>query len=348
MLIDYDKMIRNIKDMQATASRNSVTLRPHSKTHKCPDIARAQIARGASGICVQKLSEAEVMIDSGIKDVFITNEIVQLSKIERLARLQQRAGVKVAVDTLENAVAIGRAAMAAKTTVPVIVDVDCGMRRCGVPLGRAVDDLARSVSRTQGLRFDGLLTYEGQLYDELHPKRRALLAKKIIRRFVEVAKRIRKSGIETPTVCCGSTPTAKAVAEVEGVTELHPGNYVFYDMIQAELGSTNFENCAQRVLTTVISTPTLGRAVVDAGSKAFSHDQGRFPEPLDAKGVRVVDMHEEHLMLKTKPPHVHVGDKIQFVPYHACTATNMFDYIHAVREGEVVATWSVAARGRLL
>jgi len=348
LLVDYGKMLRNIKDMQATASRNGVALRPHLKTHKCPEIAKIELAEGASGICAQRLSEAEVMVDAGIKDVFITNEIVQPTKIERLVRLQQKASVKVAVDSLKVAEAIGKVAAANGQTVPVLIDVDCGMRRCGVPLGPAVANLTREVSKVAGLRLDGLMTYEGQFYEIPNVKRRDLLAKRTIGRFIETAKRIRKSGIEIPVLSCGSTPTAKAVAEVDGVTELQPGNYVFYDVMQTELGSAKLRDCAQRVLTTVISTPVAGRVVVDAGNKAFAHDQGRFPEPLDTESMKAIEIHEEHLTLEAKDSGFHVGDHVQFVPYHACTATNMFEQIHAVIGNVVIATWSVAARGKML
>jgi D-serine deaminase-like pyridoxal phosphate-dependent protein len=348
LLVDYDTMLRNIKDMEAVAGRNGVALRPHSKTHKCPEVAKIQLAEGASGICTQKLSEAETMVDAGIKDIFITNEIVQPTKIERLVRLQQRANAKVAVDSLEGAEAIGRAAIGDGRTVPVLVEVNCGMGRCGVTLGSDVAKMVRAVSKIDGLRLDGLTTYEGQFYNIRNVKRRGLLAKRTIGRFVEAAKRIRKTGIELPVLSCGSTPTAKSVAEVEGVTELQPGNYVFYDVMQAELGSAKLNDCAQRVLTTVISTAAAGRAVVDAGSKAFSHDQGRFPEPLGAKGMKAIDIHEEHLTLRVRSSSVHIGDQVQFVPYHACTTTNMFEQIRMVRQNEVVASWPVAARGKML
>jgi D-serine deaminase-like pyridoxal phosphate-dependent protein len=347
LLVDYDKMLRNIKDMQAVASRNGLLLRPHSKTHKCPEIAKIQLDEGASGICTQKLSEAETMVDAGIKDIFVTNEIVQPAKIERLVKLQQRASVKVAVDSLKNAEAIGSIGASDGQTVPVMVEVDCGMGRCGVPFGPRLTKLVRSVSRIAGLRLDGLTTFEGQFYNVRDVKRRTLLAKRAVHRFVQAAKQIRKTGMKIPVLSCGSTPTARAVADVDGVTELQPGNYVFYDVMQAELGSAKLDDCAQRVLTTVISKPLPGRLVVDAGTKAFSHDQGRFPRPLDAKGMKAVEIHEEHLTLKVRGSSLRIGDQVQFVPYHACTATNMFEQIHAVRGSELLATWAVSARGKM-
>lgn len=346
LLIDREIMMHNLKRMQAMADSHGVSLRPHTKTHKCPNIAKLQLNEGASGICVQKLGEAEVMVQAGVKDIFITNEIVQPTKINRLVKLQGRACVKIAVDSLENAQQVGDIAAASNRVVPVLVDVDTGMKRCGVPLGPLAIRLAKRVAETKGLRFDGLMTFEGHLYEIRNPRKRKAVAQRTLERFVRLGKKIRKAGIDVPVLSCGSTPTAEAAASVEGITELQPGNYVFYDLMQVEEGSVSLRNCAQRILTTVISSPSEKRCVVDAGSKAFVHDQGKFPRILgDAKGTPI-DIHEEHLTLRTGAK-FRIGDKIQFIPYHACTATNMFDQVHIVKGDTVTATWSVAARGKM-
>jgi D-serine deaminase-like pyridoxal phosphate-dependent protein len=346
LLIDYEIMNQNLKRMQSIADSHGVSLRPHTKTHKCPEIANLQLNEGASGICVQKLGEAEVMVKAGVKDIFITNEIVEPTKINRLVKLQERACVKVAVDSLENAQQVGGIAAASNRAVPVMVDVDTGMKRCGVPLGPPAVRLAKKVAETKGLRFDGLMTYEGHLYEIRNPRKRKAAVQRTIERFVNLGKRIREDGIEVSVLSCGSTPTAEAAANVEGVTELQPGNYIFNDLMQIEVGSAGLRDCAQRILTTVISSPSANRCVVDAGSKAFVHDHGEFPRILgDAKGTPI-DIHEEHLTLKTVSK-FRIGDKIQFVPYHACTATNMFDQIHILKGDTVTATWSVAGRGKM-
>ena len=332
--------------MQSVADSHAVSLRPHTKTHKCPEISKLQLNEGAKGICVQKLGEAEVMVEAGVRDIFITNEIVEPTKINRLVKLQQRACVKVAVDSLENAQQVGGMAATSNRVVPVLVDVDTGMKRCGVPLGPAAVRLAKKVAETKGLRFDGLMTYEGHLYEIRNPRKRKAAAQRTLERFVRLGKRIRQGGIEVPVLSCGSTPTAEAAANVEGVTELQPGNYIFYDLMQVEEGSASLRDCAQRILTTVISSPSANRCVVDAGSKAFVHDHGKFPRILgNAKGIPI-DIHEEHLTLRTGTK-FRIGDKIQFIPYHACTATNMFDQVRIVKADTVTATWPVAARGKM-
>ncbi|MGA2973486.1 MAG: alanine racemase [Candidatus Bathyarchaeia archaeon] len=346
LLIDREIMMQNLKRMQAMADSHGVSLRPHTKTHKCPEIAKLQLNEGASGICVQKLGEAEIMVEAGVKDIFITNEIVQPTKINRLVKLQETACVKIAVDSLENAQQVGDIAVALNRVVPVLVDVDTGMKRCGVPLGPPAIRLAKRVVETKGLRFDGLMTFEGHLYEIRNPKKRKAVAQRTIERFVRLGKKIRQAGIDVSVLSCGSTPTAEAAASVEGITELQPGNYVFYDLMQVEEGSASLRNCAQRILTTVISSPSEKRCVVDAGSKAFVHDQGEFPRILgDARGTPI-DIHEEHLTLRTGSK-FRIGDKIQFIPYHACTAMNMFDQVHFAEGDEVVETWPVAARGKM-
>jgi D-serine deaminase-like pyridoxal phosphate-dependent protein len=208
--------------------------------------------------------------------------------------------------------------------------------------------LARKVSAIKGIRLRGITTYEGHLYKIRSVKQRSSAANRIIKRYVEVGNRIRKSGVELDQICCGSTLSTPTVASIPGVTELHPGNYVFYDLMQVDRGSTSFENCAQRILTTVISTPSSDRCVVDAGSKAFVNDQCMFPRALGYPDLTPYSMTEEHLALSRKRSKVHVGDKVQFVPYHACTATNMFEQLHLVKGDEVLATWPVSARGKLL
>ena len=348
LLIDQRKLMRNIAYMQEVANSSGVALRPHTKTHKCPEIAKLQVKAGAIGICVQKLGEAEVMVDAGFQDILIPNEIVQPTKINRLVELQEKATIKVAVDSLENAESIGKVAMSFGRTISVYVDVDIGMKRCGIPLGPSVAKFSKKIATIKGLRLEGLTTYEGHLYKIKNVKQRAKAATRIIKRYVEVGNRIRKAGVEIPKICCASTLTATVTAKVPGVSELHPGNYIFYDLMQVDRGSTVFENCAQRVLTTVISTPTSNRCVVDAGSKAFVNDQCMFPRSLHHADITPYSITEEHLAFTTKKTKLRVGDKVQFVPYHACTATNMFDQLYVVDGDEVVANWPISARGKMV
>jgi D-serine deaminase-like pyridoxal phosphate-dependent protein len=348
-MVDYEKLLCNIHEMQRAANEAGVALRPHTKTHKCPDLAKLQLREGGSGICVQKLGEAEVMVGAGIEDVFITNEVVEPTKIERLVKLQEKAIVKVAVDAVENAQLISKTAAATSLTVPVLIEVDSGLGRCGVPFGRKAVKLAKELLSLKGLKLEGLMTHEGHLYHVKNKRRRIVLAQRAMKRYVETASEIRKAGIDVPIVSCGSTPTATTVMHCAGITEIQPGNYVFYDLNQVELGAAKIDDCAQRVLSTVISVPSPTRCVVDVGTKAFCHDLCRFPKSLEALDIKPIQIHEEHLTLKINPRRTQfrVGDRIHFIPYHACTATNMHEEIQVIKGSEVVATWPVAARGKM-
>ena len=347
LIVDQERLLRNIREMQETANSAGVVLRPHSKTHNCPELVKHQLVAGATGICVQNLSQAEAMVHAGITDVFITNEIVELTKIVRLVKLQEKATVKVAVDDPTSAEQISKTAASDQRIVPVLVDVDVGAGRCGVPFGAAAK-LAKRIAHLKGIRFDGLMGYEGQFYHVRNRKRREKLTKRTIARLVATARLIAKSGLDVPIVSCGSTPTASAAAQVEGVTEIQPGNYVFYDLIQVELGAAKIEQCAQRIIATVISTPNPRRFVVDAGSTTFAHDQGRFPKALGVPSATPTGISQEHLVVRINPhvTHLQVGDKVEFVPYHACTATNMFDRIYLTKDEEVIAAWTVARGGK--
>jgi D-serine deaminase-like pyridoxal phosphate-dependent protein len=350
LLVDQEKLLANLKEMQEMASKAGVDLRPHTKTHKCPEIAKLQLHEGASGICVQKLGEAQVMVDAGIKDIFITNEIVEPTKIERLVALQENASVKVAIDSLANAKTIGKAAVFARQVVPVLVEVDCGMNRCGIPMGHVAVNFARELSRIKGLQLQGIMAYEGQFYHIANKAERYAEAKLVAKKVVDTARAIRRTGLNIQTVSCGSTPTAAAVAVVPGVTEIQPGNYVFYDEMQVKLNSTKRENCALHVLATVISAAEGHRVVLDAGIKAFSYDYARFPRPLGLRGSQPVGISEEHLVLQLRRngQRPRIGQKLEFIPYHACTTVNMYDWLYVVRNGETLSTWPVAGRGKLL
>jgi D-serine deaminase-like pyridoxal phosphate-dependent protein len=345
LMVDEKRLIGNLKQMQETANSAGVLLRPHCKTHNCPEIAKLQIEMGAKGVCVQDIQHAETMLETGITDIFIANELVEPNKITRLVALQEKAAVKVAVDNLVNAEQIAKTATLHERSVPVIVDVDIGAGRCGVPLN-AAPKLAERIARLKGIRLIGVMGYEGQFYSVRSRERRERLTKRVIARLVRIAKLIAKSGFDIPIVSCGITPTASIAANVEGVTEIQPGNYVFYDLMQVKLGVATIDQCAQRILATVISTPNSKRFVVDAGTTTFAFDQAKFPKVIGLQSAIPTEMNQEHLVMRINPKagRVQVGEKIEFLPYHACTVSNLFDQIYVTNGEQVMATWAVAPR----
>jgi len=321
---DLDAVERNIARMQRYCDEHGLALRPHIKTHKLPELARLQVDAGARGITCQKLGEAEIFADAGFDDVLVSFPLIGASKIERLRELSERARIAVSVDSDEGVDALRG------LDVDVLVECDTGGGRTGV---QTPEDAARLAERSE--RFRGLMTYPtppgtGEW----------------IRRALELLG-------DVEVVSVGGTPTAAGVHELGVATELRVGTYVYGDRACIANGSVPVEDCALRVLATVVSRPTAERAILDSGSKALSSDlavgatgHGLLLEHPEAE---VYLLNEEHGMVDVarcaaKPA---IGDVVQVVPNHACVATNLYDEIVLHRGGEVVETLAIRARGKL-
>src|SRR5215204_4136537 len=281
ILIDGTKMERNVLKMADVAKVNGVALRPHVKTHKIPGIAREQLEAGAAGITVAKLSEAEVMADGGIEDVFVAYPLVTDAKIRQAIRLGERVRLVVGVDSLEGAKRLS--AVAEGHTLEVRLEVDTGLRRTGVLYDEAVG-LAGVIEAMGNLDLIGIYTYRGAV---LGGSRTLELEKAGLEEgqlMVSLADMLRERGIRVDDVSVGSTPTAEYVAKVEGVTEIRPGTYVFYDRMQARLGVCSLDECAAMVVCTVVSRPARDLAIIDGGSKTFATDVAPGAEPLNLEG----------------------------------------------------------------
>ena len=354
LLFDLDVMETNLTEMAKVASDAGVRLRPHTKTHKCPEIAAMQVDAGASGITVAKLGEAEVMVDAGQTDLLVAFPIWGKSKLQRLRALSERASIRVSLDSVEVAEGIGRVGTDLGRDVPVLVEVDTGLHRLGrPPLGPTVD-LALAISRVPGVEVIGLLTHAGHAYRSTTPEELRRAAEREALDLVESADRCGRVGLEVSEISVGSTPTARVAATVPGVTEIRPGTYVFNDVQQMRLGVATEQDCAARVLVTVVARPSAERFVVDAGSKAFSSDGGDGP-PFPGRGVvighpeLVLDfMNEEHGVGHIQgDAELSIGDRLQVVPLHACSAVNLFDVAVGVRGDSVERELAIAGRGRM-
>ena len=353
--IDGAKMKKNIEKMAAIAERNGVALRPHVKTHKIPAIAQAQVEAGAAGITVAKVSEAEVMADARLEDVFIAYPLVTDSKIRRAVELAQKLKkIIVGVDSLEGARRLSTAA--GDQVMEVRLEVDTGLRRTGVAYDEAVE-LAREIDAFDNLDLSGIYTYRGAVLGgspTLDRKNAGLEEGDLM---VSLADRMREREIDIRDVSLGSTPTAKYAAEVEGVTEIRPGTYVFYDRMQARLGACSLEECAATVVCTVVSRPHEDLAVIDGGSKTFATDVQPGIEPLNLEGFGHVVGHpgttlerltEEHGMLTVTGEHeLKVGDTLRIIPNHVCSTVNLHDEVYLVGESGAVEEVRVAARGKV-
>jgi len=351
LLVDLDRLERNISGMASLAGRAGKRLRPHAKTHKSPDIARMQLEAGAAGLTVAKLGEAEAFADAGVTDLFIANQIVGAAKLERLITLAERASVAVAIDSAEVALPISDAAARRGIRIPVLIEVDTGLGRAGSRSMGETLELARLAAGIPGLEFRGIFTHEGQVYRQTTQEARAEVAREVGGQLRALVAALAARGTPAHTVSVGSTPAAKEMAEEAGVTEMRPGVYVFNDRMQVSFGADR-ESCALAVLVTVTSVRPDGRIIVDGGSKTFSSDRpiedGAWGELTDYPDVRFVAASEEHghLVAAGALP-LRVGDKVRIVPNHACTCVNMHDELYACRGDLVEAVWPIAARGRI-
>jgi D-serine deaminase-like pyridoxal phosphate-dependent protein len=334
---DLDAVERNIARMQAYCNEHGLALRPHIKTHKLPELAQMQLDAGACGITCQKLGEAEVMADAGIDDILISFPLIGDAKAERLATLARRVTVSVVGDSAAVANGLSIALASHGLEVDFLVECDTGNARTGVQSPAAAAELATLVASLDGLRFAGLMTYP--TLPESGPWLRAA------RELIEQA------GLTVERVSGGGTPTAHATHLVGEVTELRPGTYVYGDRACIANGSVPLEDCALRVIATVVSRPTPDRAILDAGSKTLSSDlaagatgHGLLVEHPEAE---VTKLNEEHGIVDVsrcaQPPQI--GDRVTVVPNHACTAANLHDTVVVHRGGEIVDTLRTAARG---
>ena len=355
LLIDLDAMERNLAEMATIARDAGVALRPHTKTHKCPEIARMQVDLGAGGITVAKLGEAEVMADAGFDDLLVAYPIVGESKLRRLRSLTERAKVRVSLDSVEVAKGVGAVGLDLGNPVEVLVEVDTGLHRMGRPPGEPSAELVLDIARVPGVEVIGLLTHAGHAYRAGSAAELETIAEREAAELLETAERCERAGVPIREISVGSTPTARMVAAAAGVSEIRPGTYVFNDVQQMRLGTATEGTCAARVLATVVALPWRDRFVIDAGSKALSSDGGDGP-PYPGRGVvagrgdlRLDALTEEH-GVGTRDPGgapLAIGDRVEVIPVHVCGCVNLFDVAYGVRDGTVDRTFEIAARGKV-
>lgn len=339
LLVDLDRLDDNISSMAAHARQLGLALRPHFKTHKATGIVRRQLAAGAIGITVAKLDEAEALIAAGIgAPILIAFQIVAAPKLDRAIGLAARGPLILAIDSATGAELLSRTATAAGIGLDVWIEIDSGLKRCGV-LPADAPALARRVAALDGLRLTGMFTHAGQSYGARDEREVEAIAAIETSSVVDAALATRAIGIPIETISAGSTPTARFLDSASGLTELRPGTYVFYDELQVALGTTSADRCALSVATTVVSRPARDRAVIDAGSKTLGLDRGahsssplkEFGRLIDADGA-LVRLSEEHgvLDIPADSP-IAIGDRIRVVPNHVCSVSNLGRRFYGLR-----------------
>ena len=337
-IVDLDKLEANIAKLQRYLDQYGIASRPHIKTHKIPEIAHMQINAGAVGITCQKIGEAEVMAQAGIRDIFIPYNIMGEAKLERLMRLTHRVKVSVTADSEFTVRGLSAAAQREGMILPVLVEFDSGMGRCGVQSPQEAADLACIIARSPGLHFGGLMTFPNM--ENLDP-------------FVGETKRLLAvDDIAVERVSGGGTPCMWQAHTHREITEHRAGTYVYGDRHTLKSGVMQLEECALRVITTIVSRPTADRGILDSGSKTFSSDLSG----LEGYGL-ILEYPEAHFhALSEEHGHVDfspcerkpdIGERVTVILNHCCVVSNLFNQIVGVRNDTVEVIWPVAARGRL-
>ncbi len=354
LLLDLDRFERNLQTMAAHVKAAGKRLRPHAKTHKCPEIARRQVAAGAVGVCVAKVGEAEVMAAAGIRTLLITTEVVGPEKIGRLLHvLERQPETLVVADHPDNVRDLGQALARAGRVLNVLVDVDVGGRRTGVEPGEPAVDLARLVMAQPALNLRGLQGHAGHCAHIVGFEERRRASRRFMGRLLKTRDLFEKHSLPVDVVSGGSSGTFNIDSELDGLTELQAGSYCVMDLDYRRIGGPrgaaydDFE-MALTVLTTVVSVRSGEMAVVDAGLKAFSTDKPLVPEPVEWSGIEYSWAGDEHgrLTVREAGRLPRLGERLEFFPPHCDPTINLYDRFFAMRGDKVEAVWDIAARGR--
>jgi D-serine deaminase-like pyridoxal phosphate-dependent protein len=341
VVVDLDRVERNITRLQAACDAAGVASRPHIKTHKSPALARMQRDAGAKGITCQKLGEAEVMADAGLDDILISYNILGEEKLGRLAALMRRAGIVVAADNPVTVAGLPQAAAMAERTLDVIVECDTGYKRAGVETPAEAIALAKDIASRPGLAFAGFLMYP------------PVTAAAETQAFLDEALAgVREAGLDPRIVSSGGTPNLRNLGRLKGATEHRAGTYIFNDRMMLKAGVATLDDVALHVVSTVVSRAGPERGILDAGSKTLTWDSGGldgYGLVLEHPQAKIARFSEEHgfLDLTGCNDRPGVGEVVRIVPNHVCVVVNMVDRLIGTRGEEIVGEIPVAARGRI-
>ncbi|MDX6514322.1 MAG: hypothetical protein QOE36_3826 [Gaiellaceae bacterium] len=352
LLVDGPKLVRNVAEMAERVRGAGVALWPHCKTHKTPEIAALQREHGAAGLTVATLREAEVFAAAGHADLLVAYPPVGRDRLDRLTALARTVRLRVALDSEEALSGLDAACRTTGVEIGWLWEVDPGTHRLGTPPGAVTAQLVAPLAeRYRHAPFDGVLAFAGHAYgaqssEELHV---VAAAERAAAR--ETAEELAALGIEASARSVGTTPTAHQLEAAEGVTEIRPGNYVFYDATQVALGLVPVERCALSVLATVVGRPDPRRLILDCGSKALTTERLTTRTP----GLGVVAGHdeltvdrvfEEHAIVEaSEPSPIPIGARLRVIPNHACPCANLHERMLVTDGDEVVDEWRIAARG---
>jgi D-serine deaminase-like pyridoxal phosphate-dependent protein len=360
VLVDAGRLERNLSAMQAAANAGGLRLRPHAKTHKSPAVARMQLDRGAVGICCAKLGEAEVFAAAGINDIRLPYPLNPVNA-DRVFALADRVTLSFIVDDPAVAQAWSDLAQRRGRALEVLIKVDVGFHRCGIdPHVGSAPGSVRAIADMKGLRLRGLLSHAGHGYHAASEKELEGIAMDEARTLRELAA---ASEVAFDEISVGATPTARYSLRQDGLTEIRPGNYAYFDRTQVSLGAATWNDCALTVLARVVSRPAADRVILDSGSKTLTNDGARGFNPTPGFGVVLQDiataepdptlvierLSEEHATVRVvnSSTRLATGDLVRVIPNHSCVVSNLVDSVWLVDGDDVVERLPVAARGRI-
>ncbi|MBL4900622.1 MAG: DSD1 family PLP-dependent enzyme [Colwellia sp.] len=352
LVVDLDALERNIRKMGQYAKEMGVRHRIHGKMHKSVDIALLQEKLGDScGVCCQKVSEAEVFVRGGIKDVLVSNQVRDPAKIDRLARLPKLgARILCCVDDIDNVAELAAAVNKHDTQIECLVEIDCGAGRCGVSEGQPVVDIAKAIAAMPGLTFAGIQAYQGamqHLESYLERKEKVDIAISMVARTVDMLK---AEGLECDIVGGGGTGSYYFEGNSGVFNELQCGSYAFMDADYQTIHDENDEKISEFenslfILTSVMSHTKADKAICDAGLKAQSVDSG-LPYIFGRDDVEYIKCSDEHGVISDPNGALKINEKLKLVPGHCDPTCNVHDYYVGVRNGKVETLWPVSARGK--
>ncbi|HSS12953.1 MAG TPA: DSD1 family PLP-dependent enzyme [Rhizomicrobium sp.] len=347
LLLDLDVLEANIANVAQSCRAHGVSWRPHFKGHKTLEIARKQLAAGAIGITCAKLGEAEILASGGIRDILIANQIVGAAKLARLMALMNAADPIVSVDGRENVTELGEAARRGGKTLRVVIEVNTGMNRAGVPPGPPVVALATVIAGQPNLKLVGVMGWEAHVTAIADPAAKEKAVAAAIELLTSSAEQCRAAGHDIRIVSCGGTGTFLYCVKQPGITEVQVGGAVMNDEHYRWHYNIDMP-FSLTILATVTSRPTATRVILDAGRKAMSIETA-VPRALDVPAVRELRLSAEHAQLELESPNElpRVGDKVELVPGYTDTTVHLHEEIVAFRGGSVEAVWKVAGRGKI-
>jgi len=364
VLVDTARVERNLQQLQSAVNSRGLRLRPHAKTHKSVELAKRQIAGGAIGICCAKLGEAEIFAAEGIEDIRLPYPL-NPANAERVLELLNQTRLSFIVDHMAVAQDWSAAMQRAGRTVDVLVKVDVGFHRCGIDPGRAgAAEFVARIAGLPGLEFRGLLSHAGHGYGATSEAQVRQIAEAEAETMSALAVGVRAKGVEVAEISVGATPTVRYSVGQEGLTELRPGNYIYFDRTQVSLGAAAWDDCALTVLARVVTKPAPDRIILDSGSKTLTNDLARGFSPAPGygavlrsiTGVQTPDasliverLSEEHANLRvTGGSHaLEPGDLVRIVPNHSCVVSNLVDTAWLVDGEQVLERLDISARGRI-